>query len=36
MCEILERMLQEAEEQYRLDTMLPADHPERHRFNTMF
>ena len=36
MCEILEKMLQEAEEQYRLDTMLPLNHPERQRFNDMF
>ena len=36
MGEVLEKMLQEAEEQYRLDTSLPLDHPERTRFNAMF
>ena len=29
MGEVLEKMLQEAEEQYRLDTSIPLDHPER-------
>ena len=36
MGEVLEKMLQEAEEQYRLDTSIPLDHPERTRFNAMF
>ena len=35
-CQSIKKMLVEAEEQYKLDTSLPLDHPERKRFDDMF